>query len=216
MYQGILERNYFIPLDIFFYNSKMISLHTFYDIITCMKINKYKVGTMLIIINWFHFQIYPMKIVVRVLDIITIIVPPALPAAMTVGTVFAQSRLKKKGIYCISPPRINFCGRLDVFCFDKVGQIIKSTQMCYVYYCCKKKKIAPMVFSTNGLYSLCSFNVTDFFVFDVININLRDEKLCVIKSYIVDWYTDRRWFRHARGTTHKERRVSTSIYFVFF
>lgn len=47
--------------------------------------------------------------------------------------------------------------------------------MCYVYYCCEKKKIAPMVFSTNGLYSLCSFNVTDFFVFDVININLRDE-----------------------------------------
>lgn len=88
--------------------------------------------------------------------------------------------------------------------------------MCYVYYCCEKKKIAPMVFSTNGLYSLCSFNVTDFFVFDVININLRDEKLCVIKSYIVDWYTDRRWFRYARGTTHKERRVSTSIFFVFF
>lgn len=150
MYQGIQERNYFIPLDFFYYNSKMISLHTFYDIITCMKINKYKVGAMLIIINWFYFQIYPMKIVVRVLDIITIIVPPALPAAMTVGTVFAQSRLKKKGIYCISPPRINFCGRLDVFCFDKVGQIIKSTKMCYVYYCCKKKKkqhqwsLAPM------------------------------------------------------------------------
>lgn len=74
-----------------------------------------------------------------------------------------------------------------------------------------------MVFSTNGLYSLCSFNVTDFFSgCDVININLEDVELSVIKSYIVDWYTDRRWFRHARGTTHKERRVSTSIFFVFF
>lgn len=74
-----------------------------------------------------------------------------------------------------------------------------------------------MVFSTNGLYSLCSFNVTDFFSgCDVININLEDVELSVIKSYIVDWYTDRRWFRHARGTTHKERRVSTSICFVFF
>lgn len=107
-----------------------------------------------------------MKIVVRVLDIITIIVPPALPAAMTVGTVFAQSRLKKKGIYCISPPRINFCGRLDIFCFDKVRYIIKSIRMCYVYYCCKKKKD-----STTGLselHSLLSFNVTDIFVFDII------------------------------------------------
>lgn len=74
-----------------------------------------------------------------------------------------------------------------------------------------------MVFSTNGLYSLCSFNVNDFFSgCDVININLEDVELSVIKSYIVDWYTDRRWFRHARGTTHKERRVSTSIYYVFF
>lgn len=65
-----------------------------------------------------------------------------------------------------------------------------------------------------GLYSLFSFNVTDF-VFDVTNINLKNEELCVIKSFIVDRDTDRRWFRHARGTTHKEPRVSTSIFFVF-
>lgn len=65
-----------------------------------------------------------------------------------------------------------------------------------------------------GLYSLFSFNITDF-AFDVININLKDVELCVIKSFIVDRDTDRRWFRHARGTTHKEPRVSTSIFFVF-
>lgn len=216
MYQGILERNYFIFFDIFFYNSKMILLYIFYDIIICMKINKYKVGIMLIIINWFYFQIYFMKIVVRVLDIIIIIVFFVLSVVMIVGIVFAQSRFKKKGIYCISFFRINFCGRLDVFCFDKVGQIIKFIKMCYVYYCCKKKKIVLMVFSINGLYFLCLFNVIDFFVFDVININLRDEKFCVIKSYIVDWYIDRRWFRYVRGIIYKERRVSISIFFVFF
>lgn len=65
-----------------------------------------------------------------------------------------------------------------------------------------------------GLYSLFSFNITDF-AFDVININLKDEELCVIKSCIVDGDTDRRWFRHARGTTHKEPRVSTIIFFVY-
>ncbi|XP_067658890.1 polyamine-transporting ATPase 13A3-like isoform X3 [Haliotis asinina] len=69
---------------------------------------------------------YPEKIVLRVLDIITIVVPPALPAAMTVGTVYAQNRLKKAGIFCISPPRINFCGRINTFCFDKTGTLTED------------------------------------------------------------------------------------------
>jgi magnesium-transporting ATPase (P-type) len=37
------------------------------------------------------------------LDLITIVVPPALPAAMTIGSVYAQRRLQRKGIFCISP-----------------------------------------------------------------------------------------------------------------
>ena len=61
------------------------------------------------------------KVILRALDIITVVVPPALPAAMTVGTVYAQNRLKKAGIFCISPPRINICGKLKLICFDKVG-----------------------------------------------------------------------------------------------
>lgn len=66
------------------------------------------------------FQASSETITLRTLDIITIVVPPALPAAMTAGTVFSQSRLKKKGIFCISPPRINVCGKLKMICFDKV------------------------------------------------------------------------------------------------
>ena len=43
-------------------------------------------------------------IIVDSLDLITIVVPPALPAAMTVGRYHAQRRLEKqRGIYCISP-----------------------------------------------------------------------------------------------------------------
>ena len=34
-------------------------------------------------------------IVLRMLDVFTITVPPALPAAMTVGIIFAENRLKK-------------------------------------------------------------------------------------------------------------------------
>lgn len=65
-------------------------------------------------------------LVIRALDIVTIVVPPALPAAMTVGTVYAQSRLKKKLIYCISPPRINVGGKLKLICFDKTGTLTED------------------------------------------------------------------------------------------
>lgn len=60
------------------------------------------------------------QIIIRALDLVTVIVPPALPAAMTVGTIYAQNRLKKRGIFCISPPRINLCGKIRLVCFDKV------------------------------------------------------------------------------------------------
>lgn len=41
------------------------------------------------------------QIIIRALDLITVIVPPALPAAMTVGSIYAQNRLKKRDIFCI-------------------------------------------------------------------------------------------------------------------
>ncbi|XP_060931280.1 cation-transporting ATPase 13A2 isoform X2 [Limanda limanda] len=65
-------------------------------------------------------------LVVRCLDIVTIAVPPALPAAITTGTIYAQRRLKKQGIFCISPPRINVCGKVSLFCFDKTGTLTEE------------------------------------------------------------------------------------------
>ena len=50
-----------------------------------------------------HYQVK--ETILRALDVITIIVPPALPAALTVGTVYALNRLRKQKIYCISPQR---------------------------------------------------------------------------------------------------------------
>ncbi len=66
------------------------------------------------------------KILLRSFDVITVVVPPALPAAMTVGTVYAQNRLKKQGVFCISPQRINVCGKLKLFCFDKVRELLHN------------------------------------------------------------------------------------------
>ncbi|KAL5013798.1 hypothetical protein ScPMuIL_008068 [Solemya velum] len=65
-------------------------------------------------------------IVKRSLDLITIAVPPALPAALTVGIVFAQTRLKHNLIYCISPRSINVSGSINVVCFDKTGTLTED------------------------------------------------------------------------------------------
>ncbi|CAK7298641.1 Probable cation-transporting ATPase 13A4 [Vulpes lagopus] len=68
----------------------------------------------------------PEEIVKKALDVITIAVPPALPAALTTGIIYAQRRLKKRGIFCISPQRINVCGQLNLVCFDKDFQEVHS------------------------------------------------------------------------------------------
>lgn len=65
-------------------------------------------------------------IVVRALDLITIVVPPALPATLTIGTNFALQRLKSKLIFCISPQRVNVGGKIDVMCFDKTGTLTED------------------------------------------------------------------------------------------
>ncbi|XP_076828883.1 polyamine-transporting ATPase 13A3-like isoform X2 [Brachyhypopomus gauderio] len=65
-------------------------------------------------------------IITESLDIITISVPPALPAAMTVGVVYAQRRLRRAGIFCVSPQRINICGQINLVCFDKTGTLTED------------------------------------------------------------------------------------------
>ncbi|KAM3822026.1 polyamine-transporting ATPase 13A3-like isoform 5-T6 [Vipera latastei] len=66
------------------------------------------------------------RIVLESLDILTITVPPALPAAMTAGVVYAQRRLRRKQIFSLSPQRINLCGQLNLMCFDKTGTLTED------------------------------------------------------------------------------------------
>ena len=65
-------------------------------------------------------------IILEVFDLITIVVPPALPAAMTIGIVLANQRLLPKNIFCISPRTINVAGTTDCVCFDKTGTITED------------------------------------------------------------------------------------------
>lgn len=65
-------------------------------------------------------------ILIRGLDLITIVVPPALPATMSIGTSFAIARLRKKDIFCISPNRVNIGGKINLVCFDKTGTLTEE------------------------------------------------------------------------------------------
>ncbi|KAH8923688.1 hypothetical protein BT69DRAFT_143159 [Atractiella rhizophila] len=59
-------------------------------------------------------------------DLVTIVVPPALPATMSIGTTFAIARLRKLGIFCISPNRVNIGGKINIVCFDKTGTLTED------------------------------------------------------------------------------------------
>ena len=92
-------------------------------------------------------QVTWLQLVVRSLDIVTIAVPPALPAAITTGTIYAQRRLKSRGIFCISPPRINICGKISLFCFDKVrvesvnGLFVDASIVYSQYICFSRQEL---------------------------------------------------------------------------
>lgn len=77
-------------------------------------------------INFIRLRLAWHLIIVRALDLITIVVPPALPATLTIGISFAVARLKKKQIFCISPQRVNVGGKLDIMCFDKTGTLTEE------------------------------------------------------------------------------------------
>jgi cation-transporting ATPase 13A3/4/5 len=50
---------------------------------------------------------------------------------MTAGIVFSLARLKKKRIYCISPPTINVAGRVNIMVFDKTGTLTEDGLQVY-------------------------------------------------------------------------------------
>ncbi|XP_028159815.1 probable cation-transporting ATPase 13A3 [Ostrinia furnacalis] len=68
----------------------------------------------------------PGDITLKALDIITIVIPPALPAAMTVGRLYAVTRLKRARVACLNTRAVNVSGSLDCICFDKTGTLTED------------------------------------------------------------------------------------------
>ncbi|XP_045143495.1 probable cation-transporting ATPase 13A5 [Echinops telfairi] len=75
---------------------------------------------------YLHYGVPSRDTVTMALLLLTVTVPPVLPAALTTGIVYAQKRLKGKKIFCISPQRINMCGQLNLVCFDKTGTLTED------------------------------------------------------------------------------------------
>lgn len=84
------------------------------------------IGVIYTVVTKMMRGVHGSHIALEALDLITIVVPPALPAAMTVGRLVAQRRLEKKKIYCTSPRTINVSGSIDCICFDKTGTLTED------------------------------------------------------------------------------------------
>ncbi|XP_075056986.1 putative cation-transporting ATPase 13A4 [Mixophyes fleayi] len=84
------------------------------------------VGIIYAVIIFVQRQVSAWRIIMESLVLLTSAICPIIPAALTVGILYAQSRLKKKSVFCISPDRINMCGQLNLFCFDKTGTLTED------------------------------------------------------------------------------------------
>lgn len=65
-------------------------------------------------------------IIIKLIDIILIAVPPALPVSMTFGIIYALERLNKKKIFCISQNKVITGGIIEFACFDKTGTLTED------------------------------------------------------------------------------------------
>lgn len=80
-------------------------------------------------------------IILRSLDLVCIVVPPALPGALTACLIYAQTRLKSFNIFCISPSAINVSGSITTFVFDKTGTLTEDD--------CSLRSVLPSVCSSS-------------------------------------------------------------------
>ena len=102
---------------------------------------KYIFVLFVIAVLGFLITLYPMlkygypisNIIVRGLELITIAIPPALPAAMETGIEYSIGRLKKQKISSIHPQKINIVGKINFIAFDKTGTLTEDGLDIYGY-----------------------------------------------------------------------------------
>ncbi|CAH0549264.1 unnamed protein product [Brassicogethes aeneus] len=90
-------------------------------------------------------NIAAVDILIKALDLVTVAVPPALPAAMTVGKLYALNRLKNHKIFCINSRVINVSGSIDCVCFDKTGTLTEDALDMWGVVPVENNKIKPPI-----------------------------------------------------------------------
>ncbi|KAF8530457.1 hypothetical protein BU17DRAFT_36097 [Hysterangium stoloniferum] len=118
--KGALVRSMLFPkpMGFKFYRDSM----RFIGVLACIAL----FGFMASAVQFIRLQVSWNTIVLKALDLVTVVVPPALPATLSIGTSFAISRLRKAGVFCISPSRVNVGGKVNVVCFDKTGTLTED------------------------------------------------------------------------------------------
>ncbi|KAG2379163.1 hypothetical protein C9374_007801 [Naegleria lovaniensis] len=82
------------------------------------------VGVIFTVINLAKIHVPLLRIILENIVLITIVVPPALPIAITTTISFAIARLKESWrIFCIAPQRISFSGLIKLIVFDKTNTL---------------------------------------------------------------------------------------------
>ncbi|PHJ25019.1 cation-transporting [Cystoisospora suis] len=83
-------------------------------------------GVFTLVISILH-RLSKKEIFLRVFDLFTDAVPPALPASMSVGLSVAVSRLYSLyKVYCTAPSRLGMGGYVRCLCFDKTGTLTEE------------------------------------------------------------------------------------------
>ena len=75
---------------------------------------------------FFYVEASLFDIVMRFGDILTVVVPPALPACLNIGILFAVKRLKTSRIKCTQANKVGIAGRVDSCIFDKTGTLTEN------------------------------------------------------------------------------------------
>lgn len=72
------------------------------------------------------FRLSAREAALEALDLITIAVPPSLPATISFGLAFALARLNRHGILCVRASVVTRAALVDVLCFDKTGTLTEE------------------------------------------------------------------------------------------
>ena len=95
-----------------------------------------------------------LETVFRVMDLVTIVVPPALPIAMNIGRRTSNQRLRKRQVRCMRPSAINIAGQVQKFVFDKTGTLTQEDVEVVGFVPCNRTAAV----SSGHLYAASSSN----------------------------------------------------------